>query len=47
MAYALGDRLFAHAKVSFYESHLTESVYKVVLQKSVPTQTRQLIVYYY
>ena len=25
--------------------HLTESVYKVVLQKSIPTQIRQLILY--
>ena len=26
---------------------LTESVYKVVLQKSILTQTRQLVLYYY
>ena len=27
--------------------YLTESVYKVVLQKSFPAKTRQLIPYYY
>ena len=27
--------------------HLAESVYKVVLHKSIPTQIRQLILYHY
>ena len=29
----------------FRRSHLTESVYNVVLQKSIPAQIRQLILY--
>ena len=28
------------------QSYLTESAYKVVLQKSIPAQIRQLILYY-
>jgi hypothetical protein len=27
-------------------SYLTQSVYQVVLRRSIPTQTRQLILYY-
>ena len=29
------------------EAYLTESVYEVVLQKSIPAQIRQLILYHY
>jgi len=36
-------RWFADVRVSY----LTESIYKVVLQKSIPAQIRQLILYYY
>ena len=41
------DQLPVRLRPAINGSHLTESVYKVVLQKSIPTQIRQLIFYYY
>ena len=32
-------------RTRFHQLHLTESVYKVVLQKLIPAQIRQLILY--
>jgi len=40
-------RASANPKTELYGVYLTESVYKVVLQKSIPAQIRQLILYYY
>jgi len=42
-AFNNGEGVMADPKVDYY---LTQSVYKVVLQKSIPAQIRQLILYY-
>ena len=36
-----------HYNLAWHKVYLTESVHNVVLQKSIPTRIRQLILYYY